>query len=82
MGYTLSISGRHWALTEFLRMTGREKVFVMQPTQDRLGMDGIRLSAAMARFGMRVGECERRIGNTRTQRHMGAPCIVVCNPQF
>jgi hypothetical protein len=61
---------------------GREEIFVMEPAKDGIRMDGIRLSATMARFGMRVGECERRIGNTRTQRHMGAPCIVVCNPQF
>jgi hypothetical protein len=55
----------------------------MQPAKDEIGMDGVRLSAAMARFGMRVGELgERRIGNTGTQRHMGAPCIVVRNPQI
>jgi hypothetical protein len=43
----------------------------MQSAKDWIGMDGKRLSAAMARFRMRVGELgERRIGNTGTRRHM------------
>ena len=49
----------------------------MQPAKDRIGMDGIRFSAAMARIWMWVVEIgERRIGNTGTQRHVRAPGVV------
>ena len=42
----------------------------MQPAKDRIGMDGIRFSAAMARIGNREDEgTDRRIGNTGTQQH-------------
>ena len=55
----------------------------MQSTQNRTGTDGIRVSAAMTRIWIGMVElAERRIGYTRTQRHMWAPCIVVRNPQF
>jgi hypothetical protein len=48
---------------------GREEVFVMQAAEDRIGMDGIRFSAAMARIGMRMVDIgEWRIGDTGTKR--------------
>ena len=43
----------------------------MQPAKDRIGMDGIRFSAAMTRiwvWEVKIGE--RRIRDTGTQGHM------------
>jgi hypothetical protein len=49
----------------------------MQPTQDRLGADGVRFSAAMARIGMWVlDRGERQIRDTGTQRQVRTPGIV------
>ena len=54
------------------RVGQREGVFVMQPTKDPFGSDGIRLSAAMARIRNRKDEgTDWRIGNTGTQPDMG-----------
>jgi len=55
----------------------------VQPAKDRIGTDGIRFSAAVARIWMRVVEIgERRIGYTGTQRHVRAPGIVMKHPRF
>jgi len=61
----------------------REDVFVMQPAKDRIGMDGIRFSAAMTRiwvWEVKIGE--RRIRDTGTQGHMWTRPIVMGNPRF
>ena len=50
----------------------------MQPTQDRLGVDGVRFSAAMARIGLwGLDMGERRIGETGAERHVRTAKIVV-----
>ena len=55
----------------------------MQPTQDRLGMDGVRFSESMARIGLwGLDMGERRIGETGTERHVRTAKIVVGNPRF
>ncbi len=55
----------------------------MQPTQDRLGVDGVRFSAAMARIGLwGLDMGERRIGETGTERHVRTAKIVVGNHDF
>ena len=55
----------------------------MQPTQDRLGMDGVRFSTSMARIGLWALDMgERRIGETGTERHVRTAKIVVGNPRF
>ena len=55
----------------------------MQSAKDRIGADGIRFSAAVARIWMWVVDIgERRIGNTGTQRHVRTPGIVMANPRF
>jgi hypothetical protein len=55
----------------------------MQPAKDRIGMDGIRFSAAMTRswvWVVKIGE--RRIRDTGAQGHMWTRPIVMGNPRF
>src|SRR5450759_3172698 len=64
--------------------TGRcEEILVMQSAKDRLGTDGVRFSAAMARIWMRVVAIDGRgIWDAWTQRHVRTRGIVVRNPEF
>jgi hypothetical protein len=55
----------------------------VQPAKDRIGTDGIRFSAAVARIWMRLVDVGgRRIRYARTQRHVRTPRIVPGNPRF
>jgi hypothetical protein len=50
----------------------------MQSAEDRIGTDCIGFPVAMARTGLLVvAPRGRRIGNTRTERHVRAPGIVM-----
>ena len=63
------------------RTRGRKEVFVMQPAKDRVGMDGIRFSAAMTQIVVsfvKIGV--RRIRNTGSQGHVRAPGIIMTDP--
>ena len=64
--------------------TGRhEGVFVMQSAEDRIGTDCIGFPVAMARTGLLVVATRGRpIGNTRAERHVRAPGIVMGDPGF
>ena len=70
-----------WSAKTQSRTGRREGVFVMQSAEDRIGTDGIRFPVAMARTGLLVvAPRARRIGNTRTQRRVRAPGIVMGDP--
>jgi hypothetical protein len=59
--------GQVWSAEIESSARGREKVFVMQPAQDRIGANRLGFSAAMARVWMRVVDVGgRRIRNTGT----------------
>jgi hypothetical protein len=56
---------------------------VMQSAKDRLGTDGVRFSAAMARIWMRVVAIDGRgIWDAWTQRRVRTRGIVVRNPEL
>src|SRR5438552_594616 len=72
-----------WSAKTQSRTRGREEVFVMQSAEDRIGTDCVGFPVAMARTGLLVVTPRgRRIGNTRTQRHVRAPGIVMGDPGF
>ena len=55
----------------------------MQSAEDRIGTDCIGFPVAMARTGLLVVATRGRpIGNTRTERHVRAPGIVMGDPGF
>jgi len=55
----------------------------MRPAKDCTGTDLIRISETTARIRMRTVEMGGRwIRNARTQRHVWAPRIVMCDPLF
>lgn len=61
----------------------REEVFVMQSAKDRLGSDGVRLFAMMARSRFLIVAIRwGRIGNTQTQRHVRTSGIVMGNAEL
>jgi transposase len=63
------------------RESSRERVFMMQPTKDGCGPNGIGFSATMSRRRLRDGlRGGQRIGNPGTQRHVRATAIVVSDP--
>jgi hypothetical protein len=63
------------------RAGNREGIFMMQPTKDGCGPNGIGFSATMSRTRLRDGlRGGRRIGNPGTQRHVRATAIVVSDP--
>src|SRR6266436_801064 len=70
-----------WSAKIELRTSRCEEILVMQSAKDRLGSDGVRFSAAMARIWMRVVAIGGRgIWDAWTQRHMRTRGIVVRNP--
>ncbi|SRR5258708_5482963 len=75
--------GSLWCAKIELRTSRCEKILVMQSAKDRLGSDGVRFSAAMARIWMRVVAIGGRgIWDAWTRRHTRTRGIVVRNPVF
>ena len=83
MAFAFGLRGGVWP-AKIESRTGRcEEILVMQSAKDRLGTDGVRFSAAMARIWMRVVAIDGRgIWDAWTQRHVRTCGIVVRNPEF
>ena len=59
-----------------------ERVFVMQPAENRFGSNGVRFSPAVARSSTGEKATDWQIRNTRPQRHMRARGVVMSDPRF
>ena len=55
---------------------------MMQPAENRFGLNGVRFSPAVARSGTGEKATDWQIRNTRPQRHMRARGVVMSDPRF